>query len=65
MRPGELNDRTGGLVKSRFALAGVITVLPFKPRLDRRMQVTAWAGLALMSRAVREERGKYIPPAKF
>ena len=24
--------------------------------------VTAWAGLALVSLAVREERGKYIPP---
>ena len=27
--------------------------------------VTAWAGLALVSLAVREERGKYIPPPKF
>ena len=27
--------------------------------------VTALAGLALVSMAVREERGKYIPPPKF
>ena len=35
-------------------------------RVDFSSPVTAWAGLALVSRAIRDgERGKYIPPPKF
>ena len=34
-------------------------------KLTRMAAVTAWAGLALVSRAVREEREKYIPHPKF
>ena len=50
------------------AAPAVVPVACLEPHRDFEIGqwlVTAWADVALVSRVVQEERGKYIPPPKF